>query len=70
MLKDASFNEDTVLALKALNSYISTEPDYLPLIATTGVFLLEANYVTQLYLHNHSFCLKEPMFCYEVGLDR
>ena len=42
-----------MLALKALNPYISAEPDYLPLIATTGVLLLEANHITQLYLHNH-----------------
>ena len=59
-----------MLALKAFNSYISTEPDYLPLIATTGMLLLEADDITQLYLHSHSSCLKELMFYYEAGLDR
>ncbi len=52
-----------MLALKALDSYISAEPDYLPLIAAAGVLLLEANHITQLYVHNHSFH-------YDVRVDR
>ena len=42
-----------MLAAEASNPYIGTEPDYLPFIATAGVLLLEANYITQLYLHDH-----------------
>ncbi|GAI85303.1 unnamed protein product, partial [marine sediment metagenome] len=42
-----------MLTVKASNPYISTESDYLPFIAPAGVLLLEANYITQLYLHNH-----------------
>ncbi len=63
MLKHTSFQEDAVLALKALNPYVSTEPDYPPLIAATGVLLLEADHITQLYLHDHSFH-------YDVRVDR
>lgn len=48
-----------MLTFNAFDSYISAEPDYLPLIATTGVLLLEANHIAQLYLHNHAFCLNE-----------
>ena len=59
-----------MLAFEAFNPDISPEPDYLPLIATTGVLLLEANHITQLYLHNHSLCLKELIIYYEEGLDR
>ena len=53
--EDTACDEDPVLALKTLNADIGTEPDYLPLIAATGVLLLEANHVPQPYLHNH-FC--------------
>jgi len=56
--KGATLKEDATLAFEALNSYISPKPDYFPLIATTGVLLLKANYITQLYLHYHSFYLK------------
>ena len=52
-----------MLALKALNPDISPEPDYLPLIVATGVLLLETNYITQFYLHHHSFH-------YDVCIDR
>ncbi len=48
-----------MLAVEAFNPDISADSDYLPLVAATGVLFLEANHVTQLYLHNHSFCLKE-----------
>jgi len=57
-LKDTSLKEDTVPTFKAFNPYISTEPDYLPLIAAAGVLLLEANHIAQPYLHNHSFLPK------------
>ncbi len=59
-LKDTTLKEDAALAFKAFNPNISAQPYYLPLIATTRVLLLEANHITQLYLHNHSICLKEP----------
>jgi hypothetical protein len=35
-----------MVALKALNSYISPESDHLPFIAVTGVLLLETDYIT------------------------
>jgi len=47
-----------VSTFEALNRNVSTKPDYLPLIAAAGVFLLETDHITQLYLHNHSFSLK------------
>jgi len=53
-LKGASFQKNSALALNAFNPDISPEPDYLPFVAAAGVLLLEANYITQLYLHNHS----------------
>lgn len=53
MLKDAAVEEDTALAFKAFNPDISAQPYYLPLIATTGVLLLEANHIAQLYWHDH-----------------
>ena len=59
-----------MLAFKAFNTNISAEPDYLPLIAATGVFFLKANYVTQLYLHDHSLCFEKLMSYYEVEADR
>ncbi len=45
-LKDAAFKKDAVVTFKAFNAYISAEPDYLPLVAAAGVFLLEANHIT------------------------
>jgi len=47
------------LAFKAFNADISPQPYHLPLIAATGVLLLETDHIAQLYLHNHSICLKE-----------
>jgi len=58
-LKGAALKENPPLALEALNPDVSAHPDYFPLIATAGMLLLEADYVPQLYLHNHSSCLKE-----------
>ncbi len=52
-LKDTSFEENAVLAFKAFDSYISADPDHLPFITAAGVLLLEADHITQLYLHNH-----------------
>ena len=57
-LKDTPLEENTAPAFKALNPNVSAEPDYPPLIATAGVLFLEADHVTQLYFHNHSFYLK------------
>jgi hypothetical protein len=57
-LKDAALKEYPALALKAFDSDISPEPDYLPLIAAAGVLLLEANRIAQLYLQDHPFYLK------------
>ena len=62
-----------MLTFNTFNAYISAEPDYLPLIATTGVFLLEANHITELYLHNHSFASasevhKQRLFIYLTPL--
>ena len=58
-LEDAAFEEDTALAPEALDSDIGPEPDYLPFVAAAGVFLFEADNISQPYLHSHSFCLKE-----------
>lgn len=57
-LEDAAFEENTALAPEALDSDIGPEPDYLPFVAAAGVFLLEADDVTQPYLHDHLFTLK------------
>ena len=54
-----------MLAFEAFNPDIGADSDYLPLVAATGVLLLEANHITQLYLHNHSICLKEL----DIGLS-
>ncbi len=45
-LKDDAVKKDIVLTFKAFNADVSAEPDYLPLIAATGVLLLEANYIS------------------------
>ena len=69
-LKDTAFNEDSMLAFEAFDSYISAQPDYLPFITTTGVLFLEADYIAQPYLHDHSFCLDGLAFYLEVLIDR
>jgi len=56
--KDAALKENTALAFEALNPDVSSQPDYLPLIAAAGVLLLEADYITQFYLHNHFLASK------------
>jgi len=45
-LKDATLKDNTALAFKTFNPYISPKPDYLPFVATTGVLLLDADYIT------------------------
>jgi hypothetical protein len=50
-LEDAALKENTALAFEAFNTDISAESDYLPLVTTAGMFLLEAHHVTQLYFH-------------------
>lgn len=57
-LKDASLKENTVSTFKALDPNVGTEPDYLPLIVAARVLLLQVNYITLLYLDNHSFHLR------------
>jgi len=56
--KYAALKKDTVLAFQAFNAYIRTKSDYLPFIAAAGMLLLEANHITELYLHNHLFISK------------
>ena len=51
--ENAAFKKDATLTLEALDTYVSTEPDHLPIIAAAGVFFLEAHHVAQLYLGNH-----------------
>jgi hypothetical protein len=58
-LKDAAFKKDAALTLKTSDADVSTEPDYLPFVAATGMFLFQANHITQYYVHNNS-CLSEP----------
>jgi hypothetical protein len=57
-LKDTALKKNMALAFKTFNPYISPKSDHLPLIAATGVLLLKANYITQPYIHYHSFYLK------------
>ena len=57
--KDSAFKENLMLALKAPDLDISPEPDYLPLVAATGMLLLKTNHVTQSYFDSHSACPNE-----------
>jgi hypothetical protein len=56
-LKKAAPEEDAMPALEALHPDVGASSDYPPLVAAAGVFLLEADYVAQLYLHDHCFIL-------------
>jgi hypothetical protein len=47
-LEGAALEENAALALEALKTDISPQPDHLPLIAAAGVLLLEADPVAQL----------------------
>jgi hypothetical protein len=58
-LKDRSAKQYPTLALEAFYTDVSSHPDHLPLITATGVLLLEADHVTQPYLHNHACYLRE-----------
>ncbi len=49
-LEDTALKKDIVMTLKTFNTDINAKPDHLPLIATAGMLLLEANHITQLYL--------------------
>ena len=68
--KDASLQKDAALAFLAFNPDVCPQPHYLPFVAAAGVLLLEADDVSQLYLHNHASCPEELVFDYEVSLDR
>jgi len=59
--KDTSLQKDTVLAFKTFNPDISAESDYLPFVTAARMLLLEADDITQLYFHNHAFCLEAPV---------
>jgi len=52
-LENTSLQQYPALALEAFYTDVSTQPGHLPLVATTGVFLLKADNITQPYLHNH-----------------
>ena len=58
-LKDTAFKENLTLALKAPDADINSKPDYLPLVAATGMLLLKTNHVTQSYFDSHSACPNE-----------
>ncbi len=49
-LKQAAFEEDMALTFQALNTNVSTKPDYLPLVAAAGVLLLQVNHIAKLYI--------------------
>jgi len=57
-----------VLAFKAFNPNISAESDYLPLVATAGVLFLEADHITQPYLHDHYFASLMNLLLFHVGV--
>jgi len=48
-----AWQEDPVLAALAPDADIGPEPDYLPLVAATGMLFLEADHVPQSYLGDH-----------------
>ena len=52
-LKDASLKQDTALALKTFNTYISTKSDNLPFITAAGMLLLKTVYITEFYIQYH-----------------
>jgi len=52
-LEDTACQEDATLASLAPDTDIGPEPYYLPLVAATGVLLLEADHISQPYLGNH-----------------
>lgn len=54
-----ALQQNVAPAFLTFNADIGTDPDYPPLIATAGMLFLEANDITQPYLHNHSFSRSE-----------
>ena len=50
-LKNPPLQKNAMMALLALDPNVSPDPDHLPLVAATGVLLLQPNYITNLYLH-------------------
>ena len=69
-LEDRTLQQDTVLAFKALNPDVGAQPDYPPLITATGVFLLEAHHVTQLYFHYHGWLYADSRGYWVGRVDR
>lgn len=59
-----------MLAFETFDSYISAQPDYLPFIAPAGMLFLEADYIAQPYIHDHSFYLDGLVFYREVPVDK
>ena len=55
-LEDASLQENTSMALLALDPDVGPYPEHLPPVAATGVLLLEPNYVTNPYVNNQGLC--------------
>jgi hypothetical protein len=56
-LENTPLQHHPALALETLDTDVGTQPGYLPFIAAAGVFLLQADDITQSYLHNHDFSL-------------
>jgi hypothetical protein len=50
-LKNPPLQKNAMMTLLAFDPNISPNPDHLPLVAATGVLLLQLNYITNLYLH-------------------
>ena len=61
-LKNTPLKENTPLATETLYTDIGTQPDHPPLIAATGMLLLETNHISQSYLHHHFYCPKEAFY--------
>ncbi len=52
-LKNASGDEDAVLASKRLHTYICPHSHHLPFITAAGMFLLQPDNVTQFDFHSN-----------------
>ena len=50
--KNAPFQKSTAVALLAFDPDVSAHSEHLPLIAATGMLLLQPNYVANPYLHD------------------
>jgi len=51
-LKNAPLQKNTAAALLALDPDVGPHSEHLPLVAATGMLLLQPNYVTNPYLHD------------------